>query len=661
MGLELVKIILLTIPYAMASSATGLSTLANSLLEKTDVIASTPHALENLVDPFPALEAGGATSSDSALALLQKHMQEEATSQWELACLPRPWKLPKPEGEEDPLPDAQKHPFPTISLPLTIPSGPRPIYPEIYFSVYSDQDIATVPPPTDPCALLIRDACTDTITALDFNRSATARMLVDVDCYFAPNTFVKRATPFDKLRDVAGDKTMWKPEDVVVDACFALLFTLPSPEHKLIYYHSVLTEACKLAPSAVAPSLGRAIRFLYRNVDRMDLELTHRFLDWFTHHLSNFGFTWKWTEWVGDVELSELNPKKAFIVDALDKEIRLSFAQRIRGTLPSEEFQQLVGKEREQETPGFKYSDETATFSSEAGEIAQLIRKKGSKEDFEPLLAKIESEGGKEQVIEVFVTCICWVGAKSLSHLLACVERCKETLLEFTSQGREAEMKIVRSILEFWKYQPGNGVMVVDKFVNYLVVTPEGVVDAVLGNDGFKGEGGVVLSRGWVWEIIWRVIGKVTGRVKGIVNAVRKPGLEDEKRMEAQQVLETEMGKTRALLVQVADSVNAIGEPVGHKWGRTMSEEDMALVRTWAQKWLRAIGRRGPVEEAWVREELGKPIPEPEVEVEAINEDKAESVDKQGDVVMNGEQAVDGRVKENGVKKEDEIEMEAIE
>lgn len=154
-----------------------------------------------------------------------------------------------------------------------------------------------MPSASDTAALLIRDALSDTINVLHFNRNIAAKFLIDVDCYFAPDTFVKRATAFDKLRDVAGDKATWKPEDVIVDATFGQLLQLPAPEHKLVYYHSVLTEACKLAPAAVAPSLGRAIRFLYRNVERMDLELCQRFLDWFAHHLSNFGFTWKWTEW----------------------------------------------------------------------------------------------------------------------------------------------------------------------------------------------------------------------------------------------------------------------------------------------------------------------------------------------------------------------------
>ena len=298
LGLELVKIILLTIPYTMASSATGFEEHANSLLDKTEVIAAIPHAMESLVDPYPNLVTLDTTSSESALAQLQKQMQEEAKSGWQLACLPRPWKqAKKSEEEEDPLKSAQKHAFPPVAVPEKVTLGPTSIYPETYFSVYAEQDIETVPPPTNSASLLIRDALCDAMNVLHYNRSIAARFLIDIDCYFAPETFAKRGTAFDKLRELAGEGSTWKPEDVAVDAAFANLFSLPSTDQKAVFYHAVITEACKIAPAAVAPSLGRAIRYLYRNIDRMDLELINRFLDWFAHHLSNFGFTWKWTEW----------------------------------------------------------------------------------------------------------------------------------------------------------------------------------------------------------------------------------------------------------------------------------------------------------------------------------------------------------------------------
>jgi hypothetical protein len=58
-----------------------------------------------------------------------------------------------------------------------------------------------------------------------------------------------------------------------------------------------------------------------------------------------------------DVDLSPVNPKKAFIVAAIDKEIRLSFAKRIRETLP-EPYHKLIPEGKFKDTPDFKYKDE---------------------------------------------------------------------------------------------------------------------------------------------------------------------------------------------------------------------------------------------------------------------------------------------------------------
>ena len=256
---------------------------------------------------------------------------------------------------QDKLDSATKHELPAINLPEKVIAGPRPLFPEVYFSVYVDSDIESVPPLSDLASSVIRDAVVDTINILDFNRHAAAGFLVNLDCFFAETTFVKRATPFDRLREVEQGKSTWKPEDVVVDAVFSQLQQLPAAEHKLVYYHALLTESCKQAPAAIAPSLGRAIRYLYANAPRMDIELNQRFLDWFAHHLSNFGFTWKWSEWAKDVSLPDVHPHKAFILGALDKEIRLSFAQRISKTLPPE-YEGLIGPEKEQDVPSFKFN-----------------------------------------------------------------------------------------------------------------------------------------------------------------------------------------------------------------------------------------------------------------------------------------------------------------
>lgn len=279
----------------MATNADTSKEQALAILDKTDIIASTPHILYALVNPYPGSSNEEPQEPQSYIALLQKQLQAEAEQDWKLACIARPWN--PMEGFNAADETSAKHSLPQINIPSPVSAGSRLRLPEVYFSVYADQNIETVPPTSDIASSLVRDALIDTINIIDFNRNATAKFLIELDCYFAEGTFVKRATQFDKLRNVEEGRSTWKPEDVVVDAVFSQLLQLQTPEHKLVYYHSVLTEACKIAPAAIAPSLGRAIRWLYQNVESMDLELVYRFIDWFSHHLSNFGFTWKWTEW----------------------------------------------------------------------------------------------------------------------------------------------------------------------------------------------------------------------------------------------------------------------------------------------------------------------------------------------------------------------------
>ena len=68
---------------------------AAELMEKTDIIASEPHALQVLVDPYhPEGKEESPGTSLSVCMLLQQQLQSEAAKNWELSCLPRPWEMP---------------------------------------------------------------------------------------------------------------------------------------------------------------------------------------------------------------------------------------------------------------------------------------------------------------------------------------------------------------------------------------------------------------------------------------------------------------------------------------------------------------------------------------------------------------------------------------
>ncbi|KAI1391236.1 MIF4G like-domain-containing protein [Hypoxylon trugodes] len=596
-GTELVKIILLTIPYIMVAAPVQWQQKAAELMDKTDVIASEPHALQVLIDPYHAEEGSESpTANMSVIGLLQKQLQIEALNGWELSCLPRPWQMPPEEIEQqEKLDSAQKHALPNISIPEKVVTGPRPLFPEVYFSVYVNQEIESVPPVSSIASSLIRDGLLDTINILDFNRGITARFLIDVDCYFAPGTFVKRATPFDRLRDVEGDRSTWKPEDVAVDAVFSQLFALPTPEHKFVYYHSVLTEACKIAPAAVAPSLGRAIRYSYQNTHRLDVELCYRFLDWFTHHLSNFGFMWKWIEWVDDVNLPNMHPRKAFILGALDKEIRLSFAQRIKGTLP-EPYQALIGPEKEEDTPEFKYKDDRIPFAAEGREIASLLKRKAPDEEIQPIIDRIHSAALDQSIdplvssTDVFMTAVCWVGSKSLSHVLACIERTKDRLLDAGAASEAARAQIITAVVTYWSAHPGVAITIVEKLLNYSIITPGAVIDWALVGDR-AGPYGQALSKAWVFELVFNTVVKVTTRLRQVVSSGASEGTEDE----VAGMRELFKSMEDALVSWAQGTKDQIMDPV-------VSDGGEDLVKRWGERWLRVFRRRSAIEETFLLE-----------------------------------------------------------
>ena len=56
------------------------------------------------------------------------------------------------------------------------------------------------------------------------------------------------------------------------------------------------------------------------------------------------------------MELADLHPKKAFMSGALEKEVRLSFANRIRQTLPAP-YQVFIPESKDNEVPEFKYNN----------------------------------------------------------------------------------------------------------------------------------------------------------------------------------------------------------------------------------------------------------------------------------------------------------------
>lgn len=338
---------------------------------------------------------------------------------------------------------------------------------------------------------------------------------------------------------------------------------------------------------------------------------------------------------VDDTELPVVHPKKAFIIDALDKEIRLSFAQRIKGTLP-EPYQLLISPEKANDTPDFKYNDESTPFSNHGKELAQLVRKKGSDDEIDAVVNLIEAEAASSGLpnpkiasTDALMTAICWIGSKSISHVLAIIERSRERLVNLAESDSVLSKQIITSVMTYWTYQTGTGVNIVDKLLNYQILKPAVIVEWALIDHIERGE---TLAKAWCYELIEKTTGKVVRRVRNLVAQARDPMLSDEERNVLKEALEKEVQSMKSLFGSIEDAVSSVA--MGHEDGMIESSDDLrrqteSLIKEWGTKWVRVYRRKGAVEENWVREEMARPLPSRPEPV--VNEVKMDDGDEEGD------------------------------
>ncbi|KAF2750353.1 hypothetical protein M011DRAFT_418250 [Sporormia fimetaria CBS 119925] len=610
-GIELVKIILLTIPYTLVSGGSRFHEHAQKILEKTEIVANNMLPMEGLIHTYanPGEDGEMPMAYHSVIGLLQNQLTREAEAGWTLSFI-RPFLAFPAEAVK--VTEPKSHSLPAFTIPSPVNPGPNDLFPESYFSLYTGQDIESVPSLDHLAASLIRDSIVDTIDQLDFNREAVAKFLVDMDRFWVTEKFARRGTNFEKFKElVKGGEKIWKLEDILVEAIFSQLFKLPNPAHKLVYYHSVITECCKIAPSAIAPSLGRAIRTVYKNLPVLDLELAYRFLDWFAHHVSNFEFRWRWQEWLDDLSLSNLHPRKAFIMAALEREIRLSFSKRVRSTIPEEMHYLIPERLDEDKSPDFKYDNEATPYAKEGRDLLAHLRKKGSSEDFKEVITRIQEQASQQGVADplvpaadAFMTAICRAGAKSLSHVLSCIERGKEQLLSIANESEAARRQIAASVVEYWKDQSGVAVRIIDLLLNYTVLTPMAVVQWALGDHLGAGE---ALAKAWVFEAVFNTVLKVTKRNRSIIVARLSADLPQDQLPLVEATLAKDRDNARELFKYIEDTLRGLAQGgdtlLEAESSGAVSADDGKLIRAWAVRWHRVFTRKAQVEEAVVGEE----------------------------------------------------------
>ena len=332
---------------------------------------------------------------------------------------------------------------------------------------------------------------------------------------------------------------------------------------------------------------------------------------------------------IPEVELSNLDPKKAFINGVLDKEIRLSFAKRIRETLP-EPYHKLVPASKENDMPDYKFANDQTPYAKEGREVLALLKKKAPEEEIQKVLDSVHVQAAAMGIsdplvpsTDIYVTAILSIGSKSLSHVLSTIDRCKERLLQIGQSSEPARRQIVASVLDFWSEQPGTAVNIVDKLLNYTIITPMAVIQLAMQDRMDRGR---ALASSQIYEMVSITMYKVTNRVRQVLRERNNPKVPYEQRVQIDEALPRERQGMRALFDTIEDAVSAVAsgsqDEMIERYDGDSTERDFIML--WGARWARVWRRKRAIEEAAVGEAAAGELEEPpEEEPELVEVDDA--------------------------------------
>lgn len=261
-------------------------------------------------------------------------------------------------------------------------------------------------------------------------------------------------------------------------------------------------------------------------------------------------------------------------------------------------------------------------FAAEGVELAALLKRKTPDEEkrkevdneIQAVIERIHSQAIDQNLdplvtsTDVFTTAVLFVGSKSLSHVLAAIERTKERLLEAGATSEPARAQIITAVMDFWSAHPGVAKQIIEKLLNYGIVNPIAVVQWALTVFAGKTKG-EALARSYIYELIFDTVAKVTNRVRQVVSSAgvgAEGGIDVD--MSADETREAEVKAMRELFRVLEDALVAWGTGAKDELleegdlDDAAREQRQAHVTRWGQRWLRVVRRRAAIEEAFLLE-----------------------------------------------------------
>ena len=277
---------------------------------------------------------------------------------------------------------------------------------------------------------------------------------------------------------------------------------------------------------------------------------------------------------------------------------------------------------KEKDLPDFKYADDQTPYAKEGQEVLQLLKNKGTEEEVQKVIDSVHEQAsglGVADVLipstDIYMSAILSVGSKSLSHVLSTIDRCKDRLLAVGPQSEAARRQVISAVMDFWVDHPGNAVNIVDKLLNYGIISPMNVIEWALQDHIDHGRS---LASGPVHELVASTMAKVTSRLRDIVTQRNSVSVPFDQRQQIDEMLPRERQSARDMYTAIDEAVGTVAAGIQDEMIERYDDgsNERALITLWGKRWAVAWRRKSAVEEAVVGEAAIGPLEEPPAPVE---------------------------------------------
>ncbi|KAK5970162.1 Nuclear cap-binding protein subunit [Trichostrongylus colubriformis] len=323
---------------------------------------------------------------------------------------------------------------------------------------------------------------------------------------------------------------------MILEVLFSQLFRLPLPPQPTGFYGPVLLDLCRVQSSTMPQVLAQAAELLYQRVATMQPLCLDRFVDWFSFHLSNFGFRWSWNDWKDCLTADRWDAKKIFAREVIERCRRLSYYGQLKEFLPTS-FAAMIPPPPDVVC---KFDDENQPGYEAASKFLTLIQ---SRSDDNTIMAEIRDGENRydPDLFGIFFAVLLKTSAKSFSHTFVALSRYSTTLKTIADTSDEMQEVLLFCLFQCWRHNHLRIIILVDKMLKMQILDC-GVVISWIFSESLRSE----TDRQWVWEVLNTALERLSRHIHKVAHDVEiLQKRVDRQRNEAGDEMEDSEVKTR--------------------------------------------------------------------------------------------------------------------